>query len=196
MKKNKMMRAASALLVAVLLTTCVISGTYAKYTTSNSALDSARVAKWGFETTELTIDMFAAEYNGTVDASDDKDVVAPGTTKTFTVALLPTAGTPEVKYHFDANISTVSADADLLDKLVWSLNGSEVGNFAALVTAIDTAYDKDYDVNTLPIDEIEITWNWPYYESDAEDGTDTALGNASTPASLEVKFSFTATQLD
>ena len=47
MKRNKMMRIASVLLVAVLLSTCVISGTFAKYTTSNSATDSARVAKWG-----------------------------------------------------------------------------------------------------------------------------------------------------
>lgn len=47
MKKNKTMRAASALLVAALLSTSIISGTFAKYTTGASAQDSARVAKWG-----------------------------------------------------------------------------------------------------------------------------------------------------
>ena len=49
MRKNKMMRAASALLVAVLLTTSTISGTFAKYVTTNTATDTARVAKWGVE---------------------------------------------------------------------------------------------------------------------------------------------------
>ena len=49
MRKNKMMRAASALLVAVLLTTSTISGTFAKYVTQDSAKDVARVAKWGVE---------------------------------------------------------------------------------------------------------------------------------------------------
>ena len=49
MKKNKMMRLASFLLVATLLTTSMISGTFAKYVTEGSASDSARVAKWGVE---------------------------------------------------------------------------------------------------------------------------------------------------
>ena len=47
MKKNKVMRFASLLLIATLLTTSVISGTFAKYTTSDSAQDTARVAKFG-----------------------------------------------------------------------------------------------------------------------------------------------------
>jgi hypothetical protein len=49
MKKNKMMRTASALLVLVLLTVSIICGTFAKYTTSGSASDSATVAKWGIK---------------------------------------------------------------------------------------------------------------------------------------------------
>ena len=44
MKKNKAMRLASALMVLTLLTTCVISSTFAKYTTSANGEDSARVA--------------------------------------------------------------------------------------------------------------------------------------------------------
>ena len=47
MKTNKIMRVASVLLVAVLLTTCAISGTFAKYVTTGNTGDGARVAKWG-----------------------------------------------------------------------------------------------------------------------------------------------------
>lgn len=55
MKKNKAMRLASALMVLTLLTTCVISSTFAKYTTSANGEDSARVAKWGFEADDDSI---------------------------------------------------------------------------------------------------------------------------------------------
>ena len=48
MKKNRAMRLAALLLVAVLMSTCGISGTFAKYVTEVSSEDSARVAYWGF----------------------------------------------------------------------------------------------------------------------------------------------------
>lgn len=47
MKKNIMMRLSAVLLVAVLLTTCVISGTWAKYTKTGAADETARVAAFG-----------------------------------------------------------------------------------------------------------------------------------------------------
>ena len=47
MKKNRMLRLASALLILTLLTTSVIGGTFAKYVSTGSVSDTARVAKWG-----------------------------------------------------------------------------------------------------------------------------------------------------
>ena len=61
MKKNKMMRNTAALGVAVLLTASVLSGTLAKYTTSVTGKDEARVAKFGVVITESGA-MFADEY--------------------------------------------------------------------------------------------------------------------------------------
>ena len=71
MKKNRMMRLASILLVCVLLTTSVISGTFAKYTTSANSEDKARVAKWGFDNAasiDIT-DLFANTYKQVSTAS-------------------------------------------------------------------------------------------------------------------------------
>ena len=86
MRKNRMMRAASALLVAVLMTTCTISGTFAKYVTEVSSEDFARVAKWGFEPSAMDLsDLFKDAYDlnpdGTieVDSATPADVIAPGT---------------------------------------------------------------------------------------------------------------------
>jgi hypothetical protein len=46
-KNNKAMRAAGGLLVATLLSTSIVSGTYAKYVSKGSSNDIARAAKWG-----------------------------------------------------------------------------------------------------------------------------------------------------
>ena len=61
MKKNVMMRVASALLVAVLLSTCTISGTFAKYVTTSSGNDNAEVmfvTDYPREDEEIALDFF------------------------------------------------------------------------------------------------------------------------------------------
>ncbi len=63
MKKNTMMRIASVLLVAVVLTTCAISGTFAKYTSEKEVSDSATVAKWSFEVNDADIASNAFTFN-------------------------------------------------------------------------------------------------------------------------------------
>jgi len=109
MKKNRMMRLASILMIAVLMTTCTISGTFAKYVTEASATDTARVAKWGVGITTSGA-LFSEQYKDepivaiddatiTVQvyeaASVEQNVVAPGTQNsdglTFTLT-----GRPEV----------------------------------------------------------------------------------------------------
>lgn len=98
------MRVAGLLLALVLVTSCFVCGTFAKYVTSGTGSDSARVAKFGVEITANGT-MFAKEYatdDGTVEAtiaksvvsSDDKNLVAPGT-KGDMVSMTMT-GTPEV----------------------------------------------------------------------------------------------------
>lgn len=137
MKKNRAMRAASALLVAVLMTTCTISGTFAKYVTEASASDSARVAKWGVEITS-TGTTFAKQYDdvagdaGTKVKSDVK-VLAPGTEGTFTKVNV--SGSPEVVVDLKADV-----DVELAN---WTTTGSdlyfpvavEIGGVAVDVTA-------------------------------------------------------------
>ncbi len=122
MKKNKMCRLSSVLLILVLLTTSVVGSTFAKYTTEGTAIDSARVAKWGVS---ITVDnqgeFFASTYAKDDNASgltaansvvavtnagggQDK-VVAPGTSgsTTFTIA-----GTPEVAFKLTADVDATS----------------------------------------------------------------------------------------
>ena len=117
MKKNKMMRIASVLLVAVLISTCAISGTFAKYITKVSGTDKARVAKWGILLTVNGGDAFADKYathddsyegDYSVISSNVDKVVAPGTSSADVDKdnLQATVfGTPEVATRYTLVIS-------------------------------------------------------------------------------------------
>ena len=196
MKKNNVMRIASALLVAVLLTTCAISGTFAKYTTTASGNTSARVAKWGFGTaTEIEFDLFSDNYNDVVVGTDGALVVAPGTTGTADIVLVADdeAAATEVAYTFDANVEITGTDATLLSKLVWKLDDEKVGEngtYEELAAAIDDKFDGEYAPGETPDATFKITWEWAF---DGDDTTDTQLGAAGT-AEVTVTISFTATQ--
>ena len=149
MRKNRMMRAASALLVAVLMTTCTISGTFAKYVTEKSASDTARVAKWGVEITSTAANAFAKEYDAG-DAADAKDVVAatvtvddvsvqdkvvaPGTNGTLGGTTI-IAGTPEVRVSV--------SQAATLTLTGWTVDGNEYCPIVFKVGNGDTLYKID-----------------------------------------------------
>lgn len=123
MKKNIMMRLASGLLVAVLLTTCAISGTFAKYVTAGDANDSARVAKWGvkvnaggslfntqYDTTESKNEKYnytglTVESKATVADTAADDLVAPGT-KNDNGMTFDVTGTPEVAVNVKISVES------------------------------------------------------------------------------------------
>lgn len=134
MKKNKMMRLASSLLVAVLLTSSVISGTFAKYVTEGSATDSARVAKWGVNVNVTGDEAFAPEYDKTdtrtnaelknieaisktvIAANGTDNLVAPGTNGYLgTVAV---TGTPEVAVEVKTELVTFNVTG-------WAIDGDD-----------------------------------------------------------------------
>lgn len=102
LKKNWTMRAAVLMLALVLITSCFVGGTFAKYVTSGDAADTARVAKWGVKiTAHETGDIFDSKYDdiagqdNTVIAGGNYKVIAPGTKKD-NAALVTLSGKPEV----------------------------------------------------------------------------------------------------
>lgn len=221
MKKNKAMRLASALLVLTLLTTCAISGTFAKYTTSTTGTDKARVAYWGFDQdAATTIDLFDGEYTN-VKASGEVDgfsnVVAPGTSKKTTFAFGYTnyktnaITAPEVAYTFTVN-PTITGDYDALDantSFKWTLAkgdaaATEYQTVAQLLAAIkalsgDATGSKTYKPGELPAaftsaDEVyTIGWKWDF---EGNDTADTTLGNSQTLENVTFAITITATQVD
>lgn len=152
MKKNKMMRIASVLLVAVLLSTCVISGTFAKYTTSATSDDSARVAKWGVGiVVSNDSNLFSDSYTDkdlnkvTVNTSSvGTNLVAPGTSSTENggTTTITITGTPEVAVKITAAIAEAGRNDVFLKK----------GTYTDLTTE-DTA-----DTFTLNDDYYPVKW--------------------------------------
>ena len=159
MKKNVMMRIASVLLVAVMLTTCVISGTFAKYVTSDSGSDNARVAKWGvvitpngtaFGTAYKAEDgKISATYAAATDSVnndgtvDSKNLVAPGTGDT--VAAMNVTGKPEVDVNvsFDAQLQLENWVVDGYDycPIIFTVEGKTYG-LNGLGVDLDNGYDN------------------------------------------------------
>lgn len=204
MKKNTMMRVASTLLVAVLLTSCVISGTFAKYVTSATGSDSARVAEFGVRIT-ANGETFTDTYQGieagwtsknTVDGEGD-DVVAPGTSGDMVKMTL--TGSPEVAVRvtyeatvFDLDGWTLYDGTTEYCPIVFTINGTTYGtndtdatNKSATVADLENAiitviagYSKEYAPNTaltgVGPDALAISWAWAI---DVNDTNDTVLGD-------------------
>lgn len=190
MKKNKMMRIASVLLVAVLLTTSAISGTFAKYVTTESGSDSARVAKWGVEIVADNFNLFTDKYetddtNATFTGSysvesDDGDVFAPGTKGTFTEIAI--TGTPEVAVDV-AVVATVTVsdnwivDGDFYcpivitvgDSAICGLTFDNASDFANAIEEAIEGYSEQYAPNQdlSAIDaNFDISWEWAFEDAD------------------------------
>ena len=218
MKKNRMMRVASALLVAVLLTTCAISGTFAKYVTSKESTDTARVAKFGVDLGVTVDGAFATEYDANVTVTDkdgaaiaktvvasspDQDhLVAPGT-KGDLMASATIAGTPEVAVNVKQEATLVltnwAVEGTYYCPLVITVDGDkfygmDYDSAAEFIAAVEAALDSDgnYAPNTDLTESHSVTWAWAFEGTDGKqtDELDTALGNYAAKTG-DIKISFT-----
>ena len=107
-KKHWTLRAAGLLFALVLITSCFVGGTFAKYVTSGYGHESARVAKFGVTMSVATDTAFKQKYskddttipesaqiNYSVESSGPENLVAPGT-KGSDFVVLSISGKPEV----------------------------------------------------------------------------------------------------
>lgn len=215
MKKNIMMRLASGLLVAVLLTTCAISGTFAKYVTEGKGFDTARVAKFGVDVT-ATGSMFKTEYDTdktfkTVVSSNEDKVIAPGTSGDLGGVTI--TGTPEVAVEVKFEATEVKLDGKWEDKdenfycpleitvgekTISGLKYTDMACFVDDIKKEIESYSKVYGPNTtLAGENLGLSWAWAFENGkDVEDtylGDQAADGNAS---SITITIATTVTQID
>lgn len=200
MKKNVMMRLACFLLVAVLISTSAISGTYAKYVTSEEGSDIARVAKWGvvieaesfgmFKTDYETTDTakFTGTYSVSAAAGDRDNLLAPGTEGSF--ADIAITGTPEVAVDV-AIVPTVTVsnnwivDGDFYCPVVITVGTVEISgldydsaaDFAAAIVAEIEGKSAQYAPNTdlgaeYNTTNLDLAWAWAFEGAAGSEQTD------------------------
>lgn len=220
-KKNVLMRSAGLLLVLVLVTSCFVGSTFAKYTVGGNGSDSARVAKFGVNVTANGT-MFAREY-----ATDDRSagtiiksvistdkVVAPGTKGNM--ASMTLTGTPEVAVRVSYAVNKFELKGWTTDgtteycPLVFTVGTASykigdagitsVSDLQDKVKAAITAYSKDYEANTdlsgVGTDSLKVSWAWAF---EGDDAKDTALGSRAAEdkaATVELEITTTVTQID
>jgi hypothetical protein len=180
MKKNKMMRIASVLLVAVLLSTCAISGTFAKYASSVTGAATATVAKWSFKVNETEIAVTGTpsatfnlfDTNTQFDEADDdvvKGKIAPGTQGSFQYKVQNTSQV-SAKY----TISFTATFPTGLDNTRFKFYSDSAMNNE--ITLADGKYTVANGVEIEAGDSAEKTvtvyWKWDF----GADKDDTALG--------------------
>jgi hypothetical protein len=195
MKKNRMMRIAAFLLVAALLSICVVSGTYAKYTSEITGTDTARVAKWDFKVGGETAgvnNVFMFELFKTITDTDgsaetdinptDGQIIAPGTQGNFVINL---KNDSEVTAEYTVDFKETKTAAIPIQ---YSLDGTTWGTMDSIdvKTAVKVAIGGSASIT--------VYWRWAFErgttdsEKSANNALDTKLGMAS-----EIKVAVTAT---
>lgn len=210
MKKNsKLMRASGILLVLTLITSCFVGGTFAKYVSTGTGEDSARVAKWGVEVT-ITGDGFKTQYSKdytgssvtgdtVISLSGDK-VVAPGTGAKF--GGITISGKPEVavKVKTTAEVKlegwNIGTSGEFYCPLVFTIGDQTIcglhyssktaggeGSFEnAIKDAIEKATTQEIAAGTdlSSVGQgITYSWAWPF-ENDGHENCDSAEIEGST----------------
>lgn len=198
MKKNKMMRIASVLLVAALISTCAISGTFAKYVTSGEATDTARVAAFGVVVTGSS-SMFSTEYEAddeaftestlSVKSSTSKALVAPGTEGEM--ASFTLSGKPEVAVRVTYAITDFDLSDDwtvVVDEAgteafycplcftigtteVWGLDYASEDDLKAAILAAAVTTTRDFAPLadlSANTDKVAVSWKWEFEGAESD----------------------------
>lgn len=186
-KRNNASKIVLFLLIAVVLTTCAISGTFAKYVSEATGSDNATVAKWSFKfagsdivtSDTFTIDLFKDSYidgSTTYVDGNSKKVVAPGTTGSVSFDV-ENASQVLASYEVDFTV-TKAAGIPIqfsTDNATWSTDLGDVAEKQLAIGGTDT---------------LTIYWKW-VTDTDA---ADTALGKDGT-ATITVEAKVTASQV-
>ena len=212
MKKNWFLRIATLAIVLTVATACLVSGTLARYVTTETGQDLARVAAWGVEITATDGDTFVTEQGDlgegefSFQSGNTDDIVAPGMTGQM---LFEYSGTPEVGLDI---VYSVTGDGYTGD---WTEDGvvdyfplqftatyqlaSDTDvvictdqSYTAFVTALEEFYRFYAAGEDLSEYSLLIEWEWPL--DGGNDAGDTYLGDLETAPEFELEILVTITQ--
>lgn len=205
MKRNKIFVLGLVAAFVAILSLTLVSGTWAKYTSTVTGSSSAKVAKWAFsyDGTENAATQFEnvdfelfKTINDTKDGSVETDVlegrIAPGTMGKFSFVLtnlgeVTANATVEFTLTNEGNIPLKFYKSDGTE-----LKADDKGKYT--ITADNLDYlGKTGGTNSRTL---EVTWKWVFEDNTtATDNNDTALGLAGT-ATVTVNATIAFVQVD
>jgi hypothetical protein len=215
-KTSKTARITILLLVLCLISTAMLSGTFAKYTSEYAGADTALIAKWdvkfnGNEPTTSTaeLDLFSHAYKTNINEKEGKDyIIAPGVSGEFTLKV-ENKGDVAAEITFDIGVDETSTapSAPIEYKLD---GGDEWGNLADLMDKLNgTSEGLEDPVPLLTVAaengtaEQIVEWRWPFdgsdvYETNDEDDTELgkASANGASRSTYILNVTATATQIE
>ncbi len=199
MKKNKILVLGLVAAFVAVLSLTLVSGTWAKYTSTVTGSDEARVAKWSFDGVDLTAKTVTVNLFDTIKDSDGNNetdvkssstdtVIAPGTKGTGTFAL--------------KNTGEVTAKAKVTFK-VTNANNIPVKFTKADGTEVTAAADGTYTLDEVTLamgatdaTNVTLNWEWPFEAATPNTNeADTTLGAAGT-ATIKVEVTVVFEQVD
>ena len=163
-KENKLTKVAIFALLIAIVAIVLVSGTYAKYTTSLTGTDSVQIAKWAWNisgadidanTTSYTLDLFStikdtATYGTTNEANVIDGKIAPGTTGAFDIQITN-------KSEVNAEYSVTFGEENPLGAAIeYSTDGGASWGTVAVLDVDTTAIAQNETV-TVPIQ-----WRWAF----------------------------------
>lgn len=194
MKRNKFFMLGIVTVLVAVLSLTFVSNTFAKYTSTVTGNDTARVAKWAWEiddvalakgATGVTVDLFETIIDtktGAEETDVKSELIAPGTTGSFSL-------------KFD-NLSEVNAtyavDFTLTNTanvpIEFSLSG-DPGSWETDLNKLDIPATAIAMVNGTAT--VTVYWQWDF------DGDDTSIGfDAQSGVEVTVQAAVTFDQVD
>ena len=202
MKKNHAARLGALALALTLVSTCLMGGTLAKYTTTVTGTATATVAKWVFNAAADTKKFENINLGDTLNykVTDIKTgVIAPGTEGKFDIELNGTGSKVGIDYTIEITKAAITMqNKELPSNLVFSTKEIKEGNTG---NSLDKLSSESGSLLSGTIDykdskmekTITIYWKWPYATS--TEGADIKDTNDSGIENITLDITVTGTQV-
>lgn len=180
MKKSIFTKIGAAAVALTLVTSSLVGGTFAKYTTTTSGKATATVAKWNVKLTDGTNE-YTDSNKIALEGSGTNKTVAPGDSGTFDLVVDATGTQVDVEYVFTM--------PDMTNSVIqfYKSDGSAITADDLKGTISKDATDADK--------KVEKTIKWEWKQDNDNDAADTAKGVAATGTAEEFEISLTASQV-
>ena len=197
MKRNKFFMLGIVTVLVAVLSLTFVSNTFAKYTSTVTGSDSARVAKWAWKYQNANMDLTQDEVtfelfntiNDTKDGAAEGDVaaglIAPGTKGSFQISF---ENESEVKAKLAVTFDEGTNDIPL----EFSFN-EDFSDAKANISQL--SWEQELAVDSAAVTKT-VYWRWVFEkgtgsELDANDAADTTLGINTPTINIEMTVVFT-----